>query len=413
MIPESTSLYYRRQQQLTRETLSAVLALWQRMGVDFDASWATIGPTADALVTRAQKLAASNGIAYVPEVLDETGQSTVGLSTMDAAAFAGVANNGRPVSSVLRSAVVAAKSATLGGGTPAQALLAGRGVLERAVPTLIADADRNAVQATLTPTKVTGYVRMLNAPSCSRCVILAGKWFRWNQGFQRHPRCDCRHIPSSEAASGDYRTDPYAYFNSLSEAEQDKLFGATNAQAIRDGGDIWRIENIRVRGMMRTEGRNLGWNPPRLTLDEVYAQSGNDRVKAVAILKQQGYITGEQKATGNLRADAQTQFYLGAGSMGRGGTRKGATAAHRRAAATGVRDPLDPATQTAAERRLAKAVYSKRAVDEGRNPFSSRPLTQREKDAVEALYERELKKLRKGSQPKQVHELARLLGVRI
>src|SRR5690606_27642678 len=46
---------------------------------------------------------------------------------------------------------------------------------------------------------VDGYVRMLNPPSCSRCAVLAGRFYKKNQGFLRHPGCDCRHIPASEA----------------------------------------------------------------------------------------------------------------------------------------------------------------------------------------------------------------------
>ena len=92
-----------------------------------------------------------------------------------------------------------------------------------------------------------GYVRMLTPPSCDRCVILAGKWYRWNQGFKRHPNCDCRHIPATEAIAGDITVDPMEYFNSLSIADQNKYFGKANAEAIREeGADIFQIVNARM-----------------------------------------------------------------------------------------------------------------------------------------------------------------------
>ncbi|MEO6604259.1 MAG: hypothetical protein ABIN55_01475 [Aeromicrobium sp.] len=97
-----------------------------------------------------------------------------------------------------------------------------------------------------------GYVRMITPPSCGRCVVQAGKWFRFNQGFERHPECDCRHIPAAESIAGDLLVDPHAYFDSLDEAAQIKMVGSiANAQAVRDGADIGQIVNAygRTSGM--------------------------------------------------------------------------------------------------------------------------------------------------------------------
>src|SRR5699024_5050468 len=98
-----------------------------------------------------------------------------------------------------------------------------------------------------------GYVRMLNPPSCSRCSVLAGKFYRWNAGFRRHPGCDCVHVASTQKAidagsSEGLIHDPYEYFNGLSEAEQNKLYTGAGAQAIRDGADLFQVVNSR-RGM--------------------------------------------------------------------------------------------------------------------------------------------------------------------
>jgi hypothetical protein len=152
----------------------------------------------------------------------------------------------------------------------------------------LADTRRQVYQADIIsrPT-LTGYARMLNAPSCSRCVVLAGKWFRWNQGFQRHPRCDCIHIPASESVAGDMRVDPRAYFDSLSKDAQEKTFTASGARAIRDGADPAHVVNIRQRGLtVAKPSRRRGTH---MTVDDIYRVAGS-RSEAIRLLEQEGYI---------------------------------------------------------------------------------------------------------------------------
>ena len=146
-----------------------------------------------------------------------------------------------------------------------------------------------------------------------------------------------------------------------------------------------------------------------MTIDDIY-KSARGRDDAIRLMGENGFITGEQVVGGNLRGNVATGY---AGALGRGGARKGATQAYQKALATGVRDPLEPATQTAAERRLHSAVLMKQAVDRGSNPFANStrrtPLTPDVTALVNRQYERELKKLEDG--PEQVRLLARLLGV--
>lgn len=66
---------------------------------------------------------------------------------------------------------------------------------------LIQDAARTAAAVDLaTRTAATGYVRSLNGPTCPRCAVLAGRVYRYSQGFQRHPRCDCLMTPTTNAS---------------------------------------------------------------------------------------------------------------------------------------------------------------------------------------------------------------------
>jgi hypothetical protein len=208
------------------------------MGDDFDASYAGIAPDLGATVASAQLASASAALDYVPAVLDETRQVAPAIATVSPQRFSGTASDGRSLGTLLYTAVTTAKSAIGNGLEVDEALAQGGRWLDMSVLSAVSDAGRAATAAEMTVRpKLGGWVRMLNPPSCSRCAVLAGKWYRWNTGFQRHRRCDCIHIPSSEDRAGDFTTDPYAYFHSLSPADQVKFFGKNDAQALHDGGD--------------------------------------------------------------------------------------------------------------------------------------------------------------------------------
>jgi hypothetical protein len=149
---------------------------------------------------------------------------------------------------------------------------------------------------------------MLVPPSCSRCALLAGLRYAWNAGFDRHPACDCIAIPAAEDSADDLRTDPAAYFASLSVAEQDRVFTKAGAEAIRAGADINQVVNAR-RGMYTASGRKLtrtgattrgfagqrlgarsGRPATRLMPEEVFRQANGDRDDAIRLLRQHGYL---------------------------------------------------------------------------------------------------------------------------
>lgn len=425
-LPQSAIDHYRQQQAIAIETTLEVNNLWRRgMGDDFELSWTGLAPEVFATVIAGQLAAADSGLAYVPAVLAEQSIAAPEVAAVNPQRFMGAAPDGRPLETLLHGAVYEAKTRVGNGATTTQALTIAGSWLQDVVMDSVREANRQAVASSYTTRPaVQGWVRMLNPPSCKFCIVLAGKFFRWNQGFQSHPECDCRHIPTKEALAGDLTIDPYAYFHGLTEKEQNRLFGKNDAQAIRDGGDIYRIVNTRGRGLAdnvlkNTPGHNRGWqsrrwdSPSLMTIDDVYAAARN-REHAIELMRENGFITGDQIAGGNLIGNRPSAFGdLAAGQLGRGGTRKGATLAYRGAIRTGVRDPLEPATQTAAERRLHQAVLMKQAVDQGRNPFainSARtPLTADVTEMVNRQYIRELNRLPDG--PEQVRVLARLLGV--
>ncbi|WP_143109820.1 hypothetical protein [Agromyces sp. CF514] len=247
-------------------------------------------PRVLAVVQQGRDAAVRLAAPYTAAVLVETDQVASGVGEINPTRFTVAAPDGRPMGSLLDESVIATKVAVKQGTSVDEALQSGGSHLIRDVLTVLADTRRQVYSADITQRPgVAGYTRMLNTPSCSRCVMLAGRWYRWSQGFQRHPRCDCMHIPSSENRAGDFRTDPQAYFDSLSGAEQDRVFTKHGAQAIRDGADMNRVENVRLRGLgTETSHRKFG-TPYRLTVDDIYRNAGT-RADAIRLLTMEGFI---------------------------------------------------------------------------------------------------------------------------
>lgn len=215
------------------------------------------------IVSTAQLMAAQDSADSVPYMLSEQGIRNRPAGEVSPAAFAGVASDGRDLGGLL-------EFLTLPQVAPYQ--------FDRAVLAQVQDAGRAASSAAIVSRpNVGGYVRMLVPPSCGRCAILAGKWFRWNQGFQRHPRCDCRHIPAAEDNAGSLTTDPRRYFDSLSGPEQERAFTVNGAKAIRDGADPIQVVNARA-GMSTAQAQLRGpgdrWTAAgRLEARRVYGQN--------------------------------------------------------------------------------------------------------------------------------------------
>jgi hypothetical protein len=430
MLPETSAAHYTQQQGISALTGNAVARLWRRMGADFDSSWSEIRPKVLQVVRAGQLAAAQASVGYVANVLAETGQDGGDpAGVIDPAVFAITASDGRDLGTLLDEAPISAKVA-VGDGIDVDTALAQSGrFLTMVTLTQVADASREFIAADMgVRPQVTGYVRMLNPPSCSRCVILAGKWFRWNQGFQRHPRCDCRHVPATEDLAGDLATDPYVYFKSLSTAEQDATFGRIEARAIRDGGDIYRVVNTQNRGLAVAGSKQAikYGSPTRVTVDQIYRTAGT-RTNAIRMLRENGYITGDQVRGGNVIGQRE-----GFGQLGKGGAAAEASKAVARARLEG-REPLNRYTMSAAERRLYDAKARLDAAEKqgiwlrsiGANDADrynrSTPVTEKQLAILRKAYATEVAKLTekrdsrgrivRAAAPASVQRLARLLGI--
>lgn len=160
------------------------------------------------------------------------------------------------------------------------------GNVVRLVQTLVRDASRTARAADIaTRPAVTGYVRSLSPPSCGRCAVLAGRVYRYSQGFQRHPKCDCLMTPTTDSIGRDLVTDPMDLF------EKGQIHGLSkdDTEAIRRGADIGQVVNVRRKAAGLTVGSSVSMRAGRLT-PQGCLSLGSDRAEQLALLKRFGYI---------------------------------------------------------------------------------------------------------------------------
>ena len=357
---------------------------WAKVNPSFiSESWeAEVRRNLTPVIAAAQVRAAASGATYSAMTLAQQNTYSAPVAFTDPAAFGGYSSGGYPLETLLYGSAYHAKGLIADGASAPAALERTSGFLDTVVSGVIADAARQAASVDIATRPGTGYVRMLNPPSCSRCVVLAGRYYRWNAGFRRHPGCDCVHVASrigstDAALSEGLVDDPYAYFKSLSKAEQDRIFGKGYSDAIRDGGDIYQVVNSRRgrKGAFTTEGTGrrghagsvLKPGQRRMTPDTIYRLNPN-RADAIQALKDQGYILPQGQVAGGVFRGAN---YEGFGALGRGGTRRAASQAVLDARASGIRDPRSRYTMTAAERRLYDARQRYEIALSGRSPYTS------------------------------------------
>lgn len=222
------------------------------------------------LLTAAQIASTRESDSYIATVLNELALGEAAKAgVVNPRGIAGFAGNGLSIATMLQLPVTraaetfedlsqAAKLAPKGAPSNAQmasmALGTSRDYLDLIVSEIMRETARATESAAMADREwVQGWVRVITgAHTCSRCVVLAGKFYRWDAAFDRHPGCDCDQIPAAEKGDGDVRTNPNTYFDSLSIEQQNKTFGKAGAQAIRDGADISQVVNARS-GMRKAQ----------------------------------------------------------------------------------------------------------------------------------------------------------------
>lgn len=165
--------HYERQQRIARRGLIA----------SRQARYGSLANLA-RVVALAQLAAAQDSADSAPAMLAEQGVRDDPVALVVPGSVAGVASDGRDLLGLLdfiRRPDIPAKR------------------FDRAVLSQIRDAGRaGGSLAMASRPDVAGYTRVLVGKSCSRCAILAGRFYRWNEGFQRHPNC----FPAGVVVSG-------------------------------------------------------------------------------------------------------------------------------------------------------------------------------------------------------------------
>jgi hypothetical protein len=299
-LEQVTEAHARRQKQLAKRTAEDLHRLWRLIDPSrIGESWRLMLPQALGLLATSQARAAASAGIYVDDALEAQGLHFEPEGRVISTSLAGIASDGRNLTSLMFEPAIQTLSALKQGQPYSRANAVGLLSLDKISRTQVADAGRGGESIAITARpQVQGYVRMLSLPSCSRCVILAGKFFRWNAGFRRHPRCDCRHIPSRENVAGDLLTDPKKAFDEMPAAEQDRVFTKAGATAIREGADMNQVVNAR-RGMetavvfgqkVKITKTNARRGRPRLMPEQILIEAKGNRVEAIRLMRLHGYL---------------------------------------------------------------------------------------------------------------------------
>lgn len=250
-------------------------------------------------MTSAQLASARNAATAVPASVAELGLPTETAGEPVPDALAGSASDGRDLDGLLYGSVTTAKEASGAGASQSQALERGRAALDMYVETLLADAARmSSLVGIVNHAGVEGYVRVANPPCCSRCAVLAGRFYRYSRGFQRHPRCDCTMASATRDSAAGLTSSPQELFR----RGQITDLSAGETAALKEGADFSQVVNARrgssgLKGLTTTEGttrqgvagRQLQGRQ-RLTPDGILRLAGDDRELALRLLRENAYL---------------------------------------------------------------------------------------------------------------------------
>jgi hypothetical protein len=274
-LPPAASSFYASTTGISATVVGRLRELWGNVQYgNLEASWTEIAPQLLDLVSAGQLAAAGGAEAYLAACLAQLGIDGTAFGAIAASSFAGSTGDGRDLLGALYSPVVAVKRATAVGVLGDSALQAGLASLVSIASTAIEDAARSASSAGMVARPaVTGWVRAVNAGACARCVILAGRFYRWSDGFDRHPRCKCKNVPTDDKVAGDLVTDPKAYVDGLADAAREKLLGVAGAKAYADGANLNQLVNAkRGTGKAQLYGRSITYTVEGVTKRGLYGR---------------------------------------------------------------------------------------------------------------------------------------------
>lgn len=309
----------RRQQSIAGQLLTAVRRLWRFVATS---GWLRVATRVLGLVQAAMLEAARGAQAYVAAAAGLWGREADPAGTVAERTFAATASDGRALDSLLGYPAFEAQAFVDQGMPREQAYQVAGRHLERIVTTQVADAARVATGvAQVNDRAITGYIRLLTPPSCNRCILLAGSFYRTLDGFKRHPQCDCVHVPAAEVVEP---ISPLKIFKDMSDEERRKAgWSGHDVRAVEDGADIYQVTNAKralktvsvagrpvktttvgttTRGFAgsRLGARQTGVKGKgdryrrarvvRLTPEQIYVEARDDRGEALRLLRLHGYL---------------------------------------------------------------------------------------------------------------------------
>ncbi|MFG2679186.1 hypothetical protein [Streptomyces sp. NPDC048392] len=233
-----------------RAIIEQIQAVWRTLTADTveDALQDEAGAMIAAAVLAGQLSVADSAAAYIAAQMTAQGASSLPDATLVSAAFAGLAPGGGPLESLLYLPAIGVRRRIAAGLDPEEAMVGGLADMSMYTATAIADTARGADQVGMATTRsCVAYVRVVQLPACSRCIVLAGQIYPRSEGFRRHPNCDCEILPLAEKDWPGIPT-PEQLFAQLSPTQQSRVFTVDGARAIRAGADLGQVVNAR-RGM--------------------------------------------------------------------------------------------------------------------------------------------------------------------
>lgn len=238
--------HQRRREALAHDLAGRLIRLWRQVPLHaMDSGWGAVAPLMQRQVIAAQTVAAEQAIPYLAAV-DRSYGFKPAPAILAMPAFTNVMGDGREVMPALFGAVTNTKQLIGGGLAPARAFESGASFIAIIAQAALHDMGRNADRVLAAGKGYTRYVRVVNGAACSRCAILAGI-YSGPDAFKRHTGCQCGAVPVPEGkgAPRGLHDSPEAYFNSLTRAEQDRVFTNAGAEAIRQGADPVKVVNAR------------------------------------------------------------------------------------------------------------------------------------------------------------------------
>jgi hypothetical protein len=310
--------YHAAQARIAQTVAVASVREWRKIDpARLDLSWLSVLLRLLAIVTAGQREAASRAPAYLAAVIRAQGVAPDPGHRLLPDPFSGIASDGRGLDTLLYSPVVGAKHAIAQGASVDDALAQAERQLAMLTQTQVQDAGRMSVQTAMADdSAVQGYLRVVHLPCCARCLILAGRWYRYSAGFQRHPNDRCTMMPAAEVIEPQDPADLLARMRKDHPAYLARSLTSGDLQALDHGADLNQVVNAhrgmataadQIRDRMAasyrqtregTTRRGLAGQrlrgQQRMTPAAIFAQAASEnwtRQQIVAQLMRAGYLT--------------------------------------------------------------------------------------------------------------------------